>query len=153
MVERGTEGLLAVQRQVAAVQAGAQESLQQCSAELRLRLEELHRNHHRHQDLLQVCLPCSCPFPCCIDFAFRPWCNAPPRAAISLPSHTGAAVLCFTADHGSNWSTKWLVGCANEDFQNILCDVWMMVACLCLVSPMWAACFMWSAQGWMADPA
>ena len=55
MVERGTEGLLAVQRQVAAVQATSQESLQQCNAELQQRLEELHRNHHRHQDLLQVC--------------------------------------------------------------------------------------------------
>lgn len=54
MVERGTEGLLAVQRQVAAVQASGEEGVQQCSAEMRGRLEDLHRNHHRHQDLIQV---------------------------------------------------------------------------------------------------
>ena len=54
MVERGAEGLVAVQRQVAAVQAGAQEGLEQCSHEMRHRLEDLHCNHHRHQDLIQV---------------------------------------------------------------------------------------------------
>lgn len=57
MVEMGTEGLLAVQRQVAGVQGSAQEGLQQCRAEVRARLEELHRNHHRHQDLIQACPP------------------------------------------------------------------------------------------------
>ena len=57
MVERSTEGLLAVQRQVAAVQGVAQEGVEQCRGEMRQRLEELHRNHHRHQDLIQVCLP------------------------------------------------------------------------------------------------
>ena len=81
MVERGAEGLLAVQRQVAAVQAHAEGSLQQSTAELRQRLEELHRNHHRHQDLIQVCpvlplplllpcllLPCPCPaLPYCLN--------------------------------------------------------------------------------------
>ena len=54
MVERGAEGLLAVQRQVASVQAGSQEGLEQCSTEMRHRLEDLHHNHHRHQDLIQV---------------------------------------------------------------------------------------------------
>ena len=58
MVERGTEGLLAVQRQVAAVQASAEQGLTQTSSELRQRLEELHQKQHRHQDLLQV-IPCS----------------------------------------------------------------------------------------------
>lgn len=62
MVERGTEGLLAVQRQVAAVQASGEEGVQQCSAEMRGRLEDLHRNHHRHQDLIQV-LPSPLPHP------------------------------------------------------------------------------------------
>ncbi len=62
MVERGTEGLLAVQRQVAAVQASAEQALTQTSSELRQRLEELHQKQHRHQDLLQVnhCSPCCC---------------------------------------------------------------------------------------------
>ena len=54
MLERGTEGLLAVQRQVAAVQASAEEGLTRASSEMRHRLEELHQNQHRHQDLLQV---------------------------------------------------------------------------------------------------
>ena len=63
MVERGTEGLLAVQRQVAAVQAGADQALTQTSSELRQRLEELHQKQHCHQDLLQV-NPCS--LSCCI---------------------------------------------------------------------------------------
>lgn len=62
MVERGAEGLLAVQRQVAAVQASGQEGLEQCSAEMRHRLEDLHRNHHRHQDLIQVRL-CTHSYP------------------------------------------------------------------------------------------
>ena len=63
MVERGTEGLLAVQRQVAAVQASAEEGLTRASSDLRHRLEELHQNQHRHQDLLQVTIVvivCSC---------------------------------------------------------------------------------------------
>ena len=82
MVERGTEGLLAVQRQVAAVQASAQEGLQQCTAELRHRLEELHRNHHRHQDLIQVGLPSAlCP---------------PPSALCPLPSAHISAHTAFT---------------------------------------------------------
>ena len=59
MVERGTEGLLAVQRQVAAVQATAEQGLTQTSSELRQRLEELHQKQHRHQDLLQVNLVAS----------------------------------------------------------------------------------------------
>jgi len=54
MVERGTEGLLAVQRQVAAVQATADQALTQTSSDLRQRLEEVHQKQHRHQDLLQV---------------------------------------------------------------------------------------------------
>ncbi len=58
MVERGTEGLLAVQRQVAAVQATADQALTQTSSELRQRLEEVHQKQQRHQDLLQVS-PCS----------------------------------------------------------------------------------------------
>ncbi len=58
MVERGTEGLLAVQRQVAAVQATADQALAQTSSELRQRLEQVHQKQHCHHDLLQV-NPCS----------------------------------------------------------------------------------------------
>ena len=58
MVERGTEGLLAVQRQVAAVQATADQALTQTSSELRQRVEDVHQKQQRHQDLLQV-NPCS----------------------------------------------------------------------------------------------
>ncbi|DBA74957.1 hypothetical protein WJX77_011846 [Trebouxia sp. C0004] len=54
MVERSTEGLLAVQRQVAAVQVSAEQGLTQTSSELRQRLEELHQKQQRHQDLVQV---------------------------------------------------------------------------------------------------
>ena len=54
MVERGTEGLLAVQRQVAAVQAQAEQSLTCSTSDLRHRLEELHQAQNSHQDLLQV---------------------------------------------------------------------------------------------------
>ena len=56
MVERAAEGLLAVQRQVAAVQAGAEQGLLQTSSELRQRVEEVHQHQHRNQDLLQVML-------------------------------------------------------------------------------------------------
>ena len=54
MVERGLEGLGAVQREVAVVRSSGQEALARSSSDLRRRLEELHQAHHRHQDLLQV---------------------------------------------------------------------------------------------------
>lgn len=71
MVERGTEGLLAVQRQVAAVQASGEQGLLQTGSELRQRLEEVHQSQQRNQDLLQVMASfsttthplCPCPVP------------------------------------------------------------------------------------------
>lgn len=56
MVEKGAEGLLGVQRQLAAVQQSAEEGLRQQGAEVGGRLQELHHHYHRQQDLLQVCL-------------------------------------------------------------------------------------------------
>lgn len=58
MVGRGAEGLLAVQRQVAAVQASSEEQVRRVHGSLRSSLQELHHSHHRHQDSLQVCTTC-----------------------------------------------------------------------------------------------